>query len=80
MMEELKAMLTKRDIAFDAEDHRIMCFAHVVDLCSGCVICVASNGVEPRNNSSLSNSDAAVSNPIALAHMVVRVIQGSGSR
>ena len=79
-MEELKTMLTKRDIAFDAEDRRIMCFAHVVDLCSRHVIHAASDGVEPRNDSSSSNSDTAVSNPIALAHMVVRVIQGSGSR
>jgi len=70
-MEELKTMLTKCDIAFDVEDHRIMCFAHVVDLCSRCVIHVASDGVEPRNDSSSSNSDAAVSNPIALAHTVV---------
>jgi len=73
-------MLTKRDITFDVEDRRIMCFAHVVDLCSGCVIRVASNGVEPGNDSSSSDSDTAVSNPIALARMVVRVIRGSGSR
>jgi len=72
-------MLTKRDIAFDAEDRRIMCFAHVVDLCSGHVIRAASDGVEPGNDGSLSDSDAAVSNPIALARAVVRVIRGSGS-
>jgi len=70
-MEELKTMLTKRDIAFDVEDRRIMCFAHVVDLCSRCVICAASDGVEPGNDSSSSDSDAAVSNPIALARAVV---------
>jgi len=73
-------MLTKRDIAFDAEDRRIMCFAHVVDLCSGCVIRAASDGVEPGNDGSSSDSDAAVSNPIALACAVVQVIRGSGSR
>jgi len=73
-MEELKIMLTKCDIAFNAEDCRIMCFAHVVDVCSGHVIHVASDGVEPGNDSSLSDGDTAVSNPIALAHAVVQVI------
>jgi len=80
MMEELKTMLTKRDIAFDAEDRRIMCFVHVVDLCSGRVIRAASDGVEPENDGSSSDGDTAVSNPIALACAVVRVIQGSGLR
>ena len=64
-------MLTKRDIAFDAEDCRIMCFAHVVDLCSRRVIRAASDGVEPGNDGSSSDGDAAVSNPIALACVVV---------
>jgi len=73
-MEELKTMLTKHDIAFDAEDRRIMCFVHVVDLCSRRVIRAASNGVEPGNDGSSSDSDATVSNPIALARAVVRVI------
>jgi len=79
-MEELKTMLTKRDIAFNVEDRRIMCFAHVVDLCSRRVIRAVSDGVEPRNDGSSSDSDAAVSNPIALACAVVQVIWGSGSR
>jgi len=80
MMEELKTMLTECDIVFDAEDRKIMCFAHVVDLCSGRVIRAASDGVEPKNDSSLSDGDTAASNPIALARAVVRVIRGSGSR
>jgi len=80
MMEELKTMLTERDIVFDAEDRKIMCFAHVVDLCSGRVIRAASDGVEPENDSSSSDGDTAASNPIALARAVVRVIRGSGSR
>jgi len=67
-------MLTKRDIAFNAEECRIMCFAHVVNLCSGCVIHAASDGVEPGNDSSSSNSNTTVSNPIALACVVVQVI------
>ena len=80
MMEELKTMLTEHDIVFDAEDRKIMCFAHIVDLCSGRVIRAASDGVEPENDSSSSDGDTAASNPIALARAVVRVIRGSGSR
>jgi len=80
MMEELKMMLTKCNIAFNVEDRRIMCFVHVVDLCSRCVICAVSDRVEPGNDGSSSNSDTTVSNPIALARMVVWVIRGSGSR
>jgi len=80
MMEELKMMLTERDIVFDAEDRKIMCFAHVVDLCSGRVIRAASDGVEPENDSSSSDGDTTASNPIALARVVVWVIRGSGSR
>jgi len=80
MMEELEMMLTERDIVFNAEDRKIVCFVHVVDLCSGHVICAASDGVEPENDSSSSNGDTAASNPIVLARMVVRVIWGSGSR
>jgi len=74
MMEELEMMLTERDIVFDVEDRKIMCFAHIVDLCSGHVIRTASDGVEPENDSSSSDGDTAASNPIALAHAVVWVI------
>ena len=58
------AELDRNNIAFDAEDRRIMCFVHVVDLCSGRVICAASDGVEPGNDGSLSDGDATVSIPI----------------
>jgi len=64
-------ILTKYNITFDVEDCRIMCFAHVVDLCSRHVIHVASDRVEPGNDGSLSNGDATVSNPIVLACVVV---------
>jgi len=79
IMEELETMLTECDIVFNAEDRKIMCFAHIVDLCSGHVIRAASNGVEPKNDSSSSDGDTTASNPIALARAVVWVIWGSGS-
>jgi len=39
MMEELQKLLEGCDIThFDAKKSRIMCFAHIVNLCSGHVI------------------------------------------
>ena len=39
MMQELQETLEDRDVSdFDARDNRIMCFAHVIDLCAGAVI------------------------------------------
>ncbi len=60
--------LRDRDIEFDAVDRRIMCFAHIVDLCSGRVV----NAID----------DESASNPIGLAPSrgAVRAIRGSGLR
>jgi len=80
MMKVLGAKLAKeRDIEFDPVDRRIMCFAHIVDLCSGRVICGLSNGVDDKDNSSSSddNTVAIASDPISAARTVVRAIQGS---
>ena len=38
MIQELEVLLDTRDIPFEASDHKIMCFAHVVDLSSGHII------------------------------------------
>jgi len=35
MMQVLKTILARREIEFDTNDRKIMCFAHVIDLCSG---------------------------------------------
>ena len=81
-------MLTSHDIAFNANERRIMCFAHIVNLCSGWVIHAAVDGVEDKdapflsdnddNSPSLSGDVIHAPNPIEAACAVVRAIQGSG--
>ena len=80
MMKVLRAKLAKeRNIEFDPVDRRIMCFAHIVDLCSGQVIHGLSNGVDDKDDSSSSddNTVAVASDPISAACAAVRAIQGS---
>ena len=38
MLRDLKVLLAEREIDFDANDHAVMCFGHIIDLCSGRVI------------------------------------------
>ena len=57
MMESLQAMLAPREIAFDAKDRRIMCFAHIIDLCSKRVVLAASDGVEDLDDGYSSSDD-----------------------
>jgi len=82
MMKALGARLTKeRDIEFDPVDCRVMCFAHIVDLCSGRVIRGLSGGVADKDNSSSSDDDDTVaSDPISVARAAVRAIRGSIKR
>jgi hypothetical protein len=80
MMQWLEKILGGREIAFDAQDRRIMCFAHIVDLCSKQVVSAASGGVDEENDHSSSDGDTGPSNPIVLARAVVRAIRGSGLR
>ena len=69
MMEALQRKFDERDIVFDPVDCRIMCYAHIINLSSGCVICAASRG-----------EDTPESNPIKHARGVVRAIRVSGKR
>ena len=88
MMAELQMMLTSHDIAFDANKRRVMCFAYIINLCSGRVIHATTNGVEDKDapSSSDNDSDSPFSscdvphapNPIEAACAAVRAIQGSG--
>ena len=66
MMAALTTKLKSRDISFDARDRRIMCFAHIINLCSGQAICAASGvdeGVLPGNKTA--------SDPISVARAAV---------
>jgi hypothetical protein len=90
MMQELDRLLQDRDIPFDAQDRKIMCYSHVVDLSSGRVI----DGLSRINKHSsdwdadglplltepATYNDAIVRDTISHARTVVRVIRGSGMR
>ena len=78
MMEWLAKKLALHEIRFDAHDRRVICFAHVIDLCSGQAIRAASGGVEHVDVSSSSSSDAGASDPIAIAYAAVWAIWGPG--
>lgn len=81
MMRSLETMLGDRDIAFDAVDRKIMCFAHVVDLSSGQVTRNADDMVDGDGDDSPESEDeTAASGPITCGRNVVRVIRGSGVR
>ena len=85
-MEQLEPMLASHDIPFDATDRRIMCFAHVINLCSGHVIRAVTDGAvdnDAYSSSSDDDDDAHSSssddthpapNPIQAARAVVRAI------
>jgi len=73
MMELLVQKLKPCDVPFNACDNRIMCFAHIIDLCSGWAIHAASGvdeGVLPGNETA--------SDPISVACAAVQAIWGSG--
>jgi len=71
IVKALKMMLANHDISFDACDCRIMCFAHIINLCSGRVINAASNMAGDEDSNLLSSDSAVPSNPIDQACTVV---------
>jgi hypothetical protein len=72
MMRSLETMLKDRDIAFDAVERQVMCFAHIIDLSSGQVTRSAGNMVDSDgDNSSSSDDESAASDPIACGRSVV---------
>ena len=86
MMEQLEPMLASHDIPFDATDCQIMCFAHMISLCSGHVIHAMTDGAVDNDAYSLSSDDDdnahssssddthLAPNPIQAACTVVRAI------
>jgi len=86
MMEELQKLLEDCDIThFDAKKSRIMCFAHVVNLCSGYVIWgLAGKTIDDDDDDGDyddddANTPAAAGTPVVLARSVVNAIRASGS-
>ena len=80
MMQALQIALKDREIDFDAIDRRIMCFAHIINLCSGRVALGAAGADEDDDSSPESDDDTVPSNPIARARAVVRALRVSGKR
>ncbi len=78
-MKSLKTFLASHDIPFDADDRKIMCYAHTVDLSSGWVIRTICGGGSSSNESSDESSDESL-DPILLARAAVQAIRGSGTR
>ena len=89
MMQELDRLIRAHEIPFNAQDRKIMCYSHVIDLSSGRVI----KGLSRANiHSDTSDwdaddllllteptyTDAIACDTISHAHTVVRVIRGLG--
>ena len=78
--------LAPHDIAFNSVDRRVMCSAHVIDLCSKCVVLAAFNAVQDSDldpdlngsDSLPSDNDTIASDLISQAREVVGVIRASG--
>jgi len=88
-MEEIGRRLDARGIEFNAQDRKVMCFPHVVNLSSGRVIEGLTKALEdvPENweppalgSAEQSYADAVARDPIALGRAVVRAIRASGTR
>ena len=75
MMHALEPILKAQEIEFDANNRRIMCFAHVVNLCSGRVIRDVANEVAAEDSEDASSEpDIDTSNPIARARAAIGAI------
>ena len=74
MIATLEGMFAQRDVTFDVHDRRIMCFAHVINLCSGRAILTMSDGDADDDGYDLSDDAIVPSNPISRACAVVQVI------
>jgi len=70
MMELLTWKLKPCDISFNPCNRRIICFAHIIDLCSGRAIHAAS-GVEHEG---VLSGDKTASDPLAAACAAVQAI------
>jgi hypothetical protein len=92
MMVELKRLLEDRDIEFNAQDRRIMCFPHVINICVKHILdqfsnidpALANNFASAFPNDDTMNSDlyfdALQKQPIVLGRQIVKAIRASGLR
>ena len=92
MMDELEILLYARDIPFDGSDRKVMCFAHVVNICCQHVIGQFTNielsesvdefvaQVLECHPDHQTFDDAVKQDPVALGCNIVRVLRSSGHR
>ena len=73
-MATLEGMFAQHNVTFDAHDCHIMCFAHVINLCSGRAILAASDGDADDDGYDSSDDAIVPTNPISQACAVVQVI------
>ncbi|KAH9014937.1 hypothetical protein EDB84DRAFT_1277499, partial [Lactarius hengduanensis] len=90
MLAELQRQLNDREIAFDAYDRRMMCFAHIIDLSAKRVI-NGLNGTEsdyqnwnhspfPSDPDTQTYEEALARKPVSLARTVAQAMRKSGAR
>ena len=72
MMQALARLLEKCDVDFDPINHKIMCFAHIIDLTCGQVM----QNIDKMAHG--NGDDQSDDGSITRARNVVRAIQGSG--
>jgi hypothetical protein len=86
-MEEIGVHLRAREIKFNAQDQKVMCFPHIVNLSTGRVIEGLTRVLEdlpedweppPFTCMEQSYSDAVTRDPVALGRSVIRAIRASG--
>lgn len=92
MMEELAKLLRARGINFDGTDKRVMCFAHVINICCQHVIETITDATQAESVDDFITEDlsylpqhqtfeeAAGRDPVAMGRNIVRVFRSSGQR
>jgi hypothetical protein len=90
-MKELGKLLQDQNIAFDPVDSCIMCFPHIINICSTHIIkSFHTNSVDdktvfnaeppPSNPAKQTYEEAVKCNPIALCHSTIRAMCASGTQ
>jgi hypothetical protein len=90
-LEEYETLVqATRELTFNHENNHIMCFPHVINVCSTHVIEGFTNIdlvdkefdalLPPRDPDCQSYDDAVTRDPIALCHCIIRAVRASGQR
>ncbi|KIL55152.1 hypothetical protein M378DRAFT_91340 [Amanita muscaria Koide BX008] len=82
-MESLEALHNERDIPFDAEDRRIMCFPHIVSIATGHVIKSSTSNSysdDPDDYNDTAQLPDGCRDVVVLCRNTVRAIRASGQR